>query len=243
MESTNLPGGIHDVAVDDPADAPNPATTRVYTTQSLQAGTTYYTTLTWQANALSGQTPYIMFVWEPSRWADPDNPTENGACLYGGNYWTAGDSRNPNEAWCINPVDPANDNVKLFGTTAFQGGFPNGDLPLDGFRWYTWAPTGSTGGITPPSSSPASRQLRAAIGRPRNPPGIRSGIRRRQDPIGNRPAPGRPNSPRECCRAISTAVAAGVAETRRTLAGAGADLTEPAASRSAIRGRWRWSPA
>lgn len=135
---TNLPGALHDVAFEDNAYEANPAVTRIYT-DLLQAGKAYYVTIRWQANALPGRNPYVFFVWTPSHWFDPSDPYEVVSCAraFG------------NEAWCIFPYE----NLAVYlGERSIFHGFSNGYLPLDGFRWYEWYPTATTGtyGVSAP---------------------------------------------------------------------------------------------
>jgi hypothetical protein len=142
VAGSNLPGVLHDVAFEDSPSEPNPAVTRIYTSQ-LQAGVSYYANLTWNADANSGTTPYVFFVWEPSRWANMSDPRESSSCSgasFGNNQYPAGDSRNPNEAWCIFPVSGMD--VTLLGDKTFAGGFPAGQIPLtSGQYWYTFSPS------------------------------------------------------------------------------------------------------
>jgi hypothetical protein len=160
---SNLPGGIHDVAADDKVPDTNPAITRIYTFQ-LTAGPTYYATIHWKASAISGQVPYIFYVWTPSHWAMPHDPEptslaaqywEYPSCVKGGNNpLMQGSIFNANEAWCIFPN--AAKTATLFGNQHFDGGVPDGTLLLSGFRWYDWNPTSSalSSSTTAPAGTP-----------------------------------------------------------------------------------------
>lgn len=155
LSNSNLPGGIHDVAYNNPQYEPNPAITRIYTSQ-LQAGVNYHVTMSWFANARSGMTPYIKFVWTPSYWARTSDSYEDWSCRVAGNnnINSPGSSSNPNEAWCIFPYNPQA--ATLFGNQAFAGGFSNGHVPLGGFLWYTWGPSSTVGsGVNPAPPAPA----------------------------------------------------------------------------------------
>jgi len=135
----------------DPQYEANPAVTRVYTAQ-LVADKSYFATLHWVATPRSGMTPYITFVWTPSYWARWTDTVETFSCQSGGNdVYAPGSSSNANEAWCVFPY--ANIAVTLFGNKYFAGGWPAGQLPLDGFRWYDWNPTTIASPPPPPVSS------------------------------------------------------------------------------------------
>jgi hypothetical protein len=161
---SNLPGKLHDVGFEDGQPWPwqttenrdiNPAVTRVYTSQ-LQAGVSYYVNFTWTLQAQSGKTPYVTFVWTPSHWANMSDPVQSASCAggsFGNNTYPEGDSRNPNEAWCI--FDVTNTAATLLGDIHFAGGFPAGQIPLTtGQYWYTFAPSSAESGITPPVGQP-----------------------------------------------------------------------------------------
>jgi hypothetical protein len=164
VAGTNLPGAIHDVGFEDGQAWPsqstenrdiNPAVTRIYTSQ-LQAGVSYYANLTWTLEAQAGKIPYITFVWTPSRWADMSAMNESVSCAggsFGNNQYPPGDSRNPNEAWCIFPTDYG---VTLLGDKTFLGGFPAGQIPLPtGQYWFSFEPGSPSDANTPPPPTPA----------------------------------------------------------------------------------------
>jgi len=169
VSGTNLPGALHDVAFADPCGEPNPAVTRIRTQNpgvpypaGLQAGVPYYISMNWYGDPDPGWTPFAMIVWTPSRWADMSSPYESASCAggsFGRNIYPEGDARNPNEAWCIFPVEPVEENaIILLGSKAFINGFPNGEIPLTGSYWYTFSPTTGSGGapVPPPLPPPVN---------------------------------------------------------------------------------------
>jgi hypothetical protein len=166
ITNSNLPGGIHAIDAYNGVGVANPTITRIYTHQ-LSAGTSYSFTMVWTAPTLSGQTPTITFEWVPAHWGvfyDTDPGVKGKAkywepfsCLRGGDFilWS-GDPANVSPAWCVFNYNSLA--VVLFGTSAFNGGEPNGTLLLGGFRWLDWpsdpAPVVLSSSTTAPSAAP-----------------------------------------------------------------------------------------
>jgi len=89
--ATNLPGAVHDVAFNDPAEEATPAVTGIRTA-SLKADTSYYFSIRWNTSEdfypVSGQAQRGDFRWIPSHWASIFNPFEATSCLtHGGAGW------------------------------------------------------------------------------------------------------------------------------------------------------------
>lgn len=138
LDSTNIPGAVHDAAWMDAAANATPAVTGI-PVSALQADTSYYFGIRWNTTTqfypVTGQTQRVSFQWVPSHWADPLNAGEGPACY-------AGLGR---AAWCIFPGGVAYISGKYY--TYFQpparDGIPFGN-PLSPMRPFP--PTGALPG-------------------------------------------------------------------------------------------------
>jgi hypothetical protein len=91
----NLPGAQHDVDFHNGTFTPSATMIK---TSDLQANTHYWVTVKFQTQATGG-VPMMSAQFVPSRWANPLNPKEAGACEVR--------AVTGNPAWCVFPVEGA----------------------------------------------------------------------------------------------------------------------------------------